>query len=81
RDEKARVDALNTKGEADTKAKNEAGQAQVDAQNKQAQEAADTMNARLKADYEAKLTEIKQIESENEAIRQRNQQASQATHQ
>ncbi|MCB2830824.1 SspB-related isopeptide-forming adhesin [Streptococcus dysgalactiae] len=81
RDEKARVDALNTKGEADTKAKNEAGQAQVDAQNKQAQEAADAMNARLKADYEAKLTEIKQIESENEAIRQRNQQASQATHQ
>ncbi|VTS28378.1 LPXTG cell wall anchor domain-containing protein [Streptococcus dysgalactiae] len=81
RDEKARVDALNTKGEADTKAKNEAGQAQVDAQNKQAQEAADTMNARLKAEYEAKLTEIKQIESENEAIRQRNQQASQATHQ
>ncbi|WHM78966.1 LPXTG cell wall anchor domain-containing protein [Streptococcus dysgalactiae subsp. equisimilis] len=81
RDEKARVDALNTKGEADTKAKNEAGQAQVDAQNKQAQEAADAMNARLKADYEAKLTEIKQIESENEAIRQRNQQASQVTHQ
>ncbi|MFS6205515.1 SspB-related isopeptide-forming adhesin [Streptococcus agalactiae] len=81
RDEKARVDALNTKGEADTKAKNEAGQAQVDAQNKQAQEAADAMNAQLKADYEAKLTEIKQIESENEAIRQRNQQASQATHQ
>ncbi|HEL1128023.1 TPA: LPXTG cell wall anchor domain-containing protein [Streptococcus equi subsp. zooepidemicus] len=81
RDEKARVDALNTKGEAETKAKNEAGQAQVDAQNKQAQEAADAMNAQLKADYEAKLTEIKQIESENEAIRQRNQQASQATHQ
>ncbi|WP_243408198.1 SspB-related isopeptide-forming adhesin [Streptococcus dysgalactiae] len=81
RDEKARVDALNTKGEADTKAKNEAGQAQVDAQNKQAQAAADAMNAKLKADYEAKLTEIKQIESENEAIRQRNQQASQATHQ
>ncbi|HGK7763640.1 SspB-related isopeptide-forming adhesin [Streptococcus pyogenes] len=81
RDEKARVDALNTKGEADTKAKNEAGQAQVDAQNKQAQEAADVMNAQLNADYEAKLTEIKQIESENEAIRQRNQQASQATHQ
>ncbi|HEQ9304830.1 TPA: SspB-related isopeptide-forming adhesin [Streptococcus pyogenes] len=81
RDEKARVDALNTKGEADTKAKNEAGQAQVDAQNKQAQEAADVMNAQLKADYEAKLTEINQIESENEAIRQRNQQASQATHQ
>ncbi|SQF67172.1 SspB-related isopeptide-forming adhesin [Streptococcus dysgalactiae] len=81
RDEKARVDALNTKGEADTKAKNEAGQAQVDAQNKQAQEAADAMNAQLKADYEAKLTEIKQIESENKAIRQRNQQASQATHQ
>ncbi|MGV3081039.1 SspB-related isopeptide-forming adhesin [Streptococcus dysgalactiae] len=81
RDEKARVDALNTKGEADTKAKNEAGQAQVDAQNKQAQEAADAMNAQLKADYEAKLTEIKQIEAENEAIRQRNQQASQATHQ
>ncbi|HHS7871469.1 TPA: SspB-related isopeptide-forming adhesin [Streptococcus pyogenes] len=81
RDEKARVDALNTKGEADTKAKNETGQAQVDAQNKQAQAAADAMNAKLKADYEAKLTEIKQIESENEAIRQRNQQASQATHQ
>ncbi|CAN2923734.1 SspB-related isopeptide-forming adhesin [Streptococcus dysgalactiae] len=81
RDEKARVDALNTKGEADTKAKNEAGQSQVDAQNKQAQEAADAMNAQLKADYEAKLTEIKQIESENEAIRQRNQQASQANHQ
>ncbi|HEP4254409.1 TPA: LPXTG cell wall anchor domain-containing protein [Streptococcus pyogenes] len=81
RDEKARVDALNTKGEADTKAKNETGQAQVDAQNKQAQAAADAMNAKLKADYEAKLTEIKQIESENEAIRQRNQQGSQATHQ
>ncbi|HEQ2233849.1 TPA: LPXTG cell wall anchor domain-containing protein [Streptococcus pyogenes] len=81
RDEKARVDALNTKGEADTKAKNETGQAQVDAQNKQAQAAADAMNAKLKADYEAKLTEIKQIESENEAIRQRNQQAGQATHQ
>ncbi|WP_018366739.1 SspB-related isopeptide-forming adhesin [Streptococcus didelphis] len=81
RDEKARVDALNTKGEADTKAKNEAGQAQVDAQNKQAQEAADTMNARLKADYEAKLTEIERIKAENEAIRKRNEQAGQATHQ
>ncbi|HEL0600081.1 TPA: LPXTG cell wall anchor domain-containing protein [Streptococcus equi subsp. zooepidemicus] len=81
RDEKSRVDALNTKGEAETKAKNEAGQAQVDAQNKQAQEAADAMNARLKADYEAKLTEIERIKAENEAIRKRNQQASQATHQ
>ncbi|HER6581207.1 TPA: SspB-related isopeptide-forming adhesin [Streptococcus pyogenes] len=81
RDEKARVDALNTKGEADTKAKNETGQAQVDAQNKQAQAAADAMNAKLKADYEAKLTEIKQIESENAAIRQRNEQAGQATNQ
>ncbi|EHI69273.1 putative cross-wall-targeting lipoprotein signal domain-containing proteiin [Streptococcus ictaluri] len=45
RDEKERVDALNAKGEAETKTKNEAAQAQVDAQNKQAQEAADTMNA------------------------------------
>ncbi|HEL1159444.1 TPA: LPXTG cell wall anchor domain-containing protein [Streptococcus equi subsp. zooepidemicus] len=81
RDEKARVEAINTKGEADTKAKNEAGQAQVDAQNKQAQAAADAMNARLKAEYEAKLTEIERIKAENEAIRQRNQQASQATNQ
>ncbi|HEP3055774.1 TPA: cell surface protein, partial [Streptococcus pyogenes] len=81
RDEKARVDALNTKGEADTKAKNETGQAQVDAQNKQAQAAADAMNAKLKADYEAKLTEIKQIESENAAIRKRNEQAGQTTNQ
>ncbi|XHE10143.1 hypothetical protein PJ262_08225 [Streptococcus dysgalactiae] len=81
RDEKARVDAINAKGEADIKAKNAAGQAQVEAQNKQAQEAADAENARLKADYEAKLTEIEHIKAENEAIRKRNQQASQATHQ
>ncbi|MEY2040593.1 SspB-related isopeptide-forming adhesin [Streptococcus pyogenes] len=81
RDEKERVDALNAKGEAETKTKNEAARAQVDAQNKRAQEAADTMNVQLKADYEAKLTEIERLKAENEAIRQRNQQASQATHQ
>lgn len=63
RDEKARVDAINAKGEADIKAKNAAGQAQVEAQNKQAQEAADAENARLKADYEAKLTEIEHIKA------------------
>lgn len=81
RDEKSRVDALNTKGEADTKAKNEAGQSQVTAQNKQAQEVADKTNAQLKADYEAKLTEIERVKAENATIRQRNQQASQGTHQ
>ncbi|MFF1171843.1 SspB-related isopeptide-forming adhesin, partial [Streptococcus pyogenes] len=46
-----------------------------------AQQEAERQNQALQAAYEAKLAEIKQIESENAAIRQRNEQAGQATNQ
>ncbi|EIQ82690.1 SspB-related isopeptide-forming adhesin [Streptococcus canis] len=67
-DEKARVDALNKKGEADTKAKNEAGQKAVDAENAKAKADADKENAKRQADYDKALKNREAIIQSNEAL-------------
>lgn len=72
-DHNAEIDRKN-KEEADRIAKeNKAGQAAVDLKNKEEQERVDTENARLKAEYEAELAKIADVESYNEGVRKRNE--------
>ncbi|MGT2918916.1 SspB-related isopeptide-forming adhesin [Streptococcus canis] len=57
RDEKARVDALNTKGKADTKAKNEAGQKATAIENAKNKAEAEQTNAQLQSNYNQAIAE------------------------
>ncbi|VTS22160.1 SspB-related isopeptide-forming adhesin [Streptococcus dysgalactiae] len=57
RDEKARVDAINAKGEAETKAKNEAGQKATAIENAKNKAEAEQTNAQLQSNYDRAIAE------------------------
>lgn len=69
------VDARNKAGQEAVDARNKSGQAITDAINKAEQERADLENARLKAEYEAELANIVDVEAYNAEIRKRNAEA------
>ncbi|HFI0814249.1 TPA: SspB-related isopeptide-forming adhesin [Streptococcus suis] len=59
------VEARNKAGQEAVDARNKSGQAMTDAINKAEQERADLENARLKAEYEAELAKIADVEAYN----------------
>ncbi|MDW8705315.1 GbpC/Spa domain-containing protein [Streptococcus suis] len=69
------VEARNKAGQEAVDARNKSGQAMTDAINKAEQERADLENARLKAEYEAELAKIADVEAYNAEIRKRNAEA------
>ncbi|HEM2698553.1 TPA: LPXTG cell wall anchor domain-containing protein [Streptococcus suis] len=69
------VEARNKAGQEAVDARNKSGQAMTDAINKAEQERADLENARLKAEYEAELANIVDVEAYNAEIRKRNAEA------
>ncbi|NQP42900.1 LPXTG cell wall anchor domain-containing protein [Streptococcus suis] len=69
------VEARNKVGQEAVDARNKSGQAMTDAINKAEQERADLENARLKAEYEAELAKIADVEAYNAEIRKRNAEA------
>ncbi|MGO0068166.1 putative cross-wall-targeting lipoprotein signal domain-containing protein, partial [Streptococcus suis] len=69
------VEARNKAGQEAVDARNKSGQAMTDAINKAEQERADLENARLKAEYEAELAKIADVEVYNAEIRKRNAEA------
>ncbi|MGQ7567380.1 SspB-related isopeptide-forming adhesin [Streptococcus suis] len=69
------VEARNKDGQEAVDARNKSGQAMTDAINKAEQERADLENARLKAEYEAELAKIEDVEAYNAEIRKRNAEA------
>ncbi|CYV62713.1 LPXTG cell wall anchor domain-containing protein [Streptococcus suis] len=69
------VEARNKAGQEAVDARNKSGQAMTDAINKAEQERADLENARLKAEYEAELAKIANVEAYNAEIRKRNAEA------
>ncbi|HEM3522874.1 LPXTG cell wall anchor domain-containing protein [Streptococcus suis] len=69
------VEARNKDGQEAVDARNKSGQAMTDAINKAEQERANLENARLKAEYEAKLAKIADVEAYNAEIRKRNAEA------
>ena len=69
------VEARNKTGQEAVDARNKSGQAMTDAINKAEQERADLENARLKAEYEAELAKIADVEAYNAEIRKRNAEA------
>ncbi|MGX9844699.1 SspB-related isopeptide-forming adhesin [Streptococcus iniae] len=70
--EAKRVAEVNKAGQLATVQKNAEAKAQVEKANKNAQAQADSTNAKLKAEYEAKLAEIKTVEDYNKAVAERN---------
>ncbi|MBY4635071.1 LPXTG cell wall anchor domain-containing protein [Streptococcus suis] len=69
------VEARNKAGQEAVDARNKSGQAMTDAINKAEQERADLENARLKAEYEAELAKIADVEAYNAEVRKRNAEA------
>ncbi|HEL2465401.1 TPA: LPXTG cell wall anchor domain-containing protein [Streptococcus suis] len=69
------VEARNKAGQEAVDARNKSDQAMTDAINKAEQERADLENARLKAEYEAELAKIANVEAYNAEIRKRNAEA------
>ncbi|NQP45642.1 LPXTG cell wall anchor domain-containing protein [Streptococcus suis] len=69
------VEARNKAGQEAVDARNKSDQAMTDAINKAEQERADLENARLKAEYEAELANIVDVEAYNAEIRKRNAEA------
>lgn len=69
------VETRNKAGQEAVDARNKSGQAMTDAINKAEQERADLENARLKAEYEAELAKIANVEAYNAEIRKRNAEA------
>ncbi|HEL2461328.1 TPA: hypothetical protein TZW77_002095, partial [Streptococcus suis] len=69
------VEARNKAGQEAVDARNKSGQAMTDAINKAEQERADLENARLKAEYEAELAKIADVEVYNAEICKRNAEA------
>ncbi|HHG6295872.1 TPA: GbpC/Spa domain-containing protein, partial [Streptococcus suis] len=69
------VEARNKAGQEAVDARNKSAQAMTDAINKAEQERADLENARLKAEYEAELAKIADVEAYNAEIRKRNAEA------
>ncbi|MGU7910484.1 SspB-related isopeptide-forming adhesin [Streptococcus suis] len=69
------VEARNKTGQEAVDARNKSGQAMTDAINKAEQERVDLENARLKAEYEAELAKIANVEAYNAEIRKRNAEA------
>ncbi|NQN66580.1 LPXTG cell wall anchor domain-containing protein [Streptococcus suis] len=69
------VEARNKAGQEAVDARNKSGQAMTDAINKAEQERADLENARLKAEYEADLAKIADVETYNAEVRKRNAEA------
>ncbi|MGQ7470499.1 SspB-related isopeptide-forming adhesin, partial [Streptococcus suis] len=69
------VEARNKAGQEAVDARNKSGQAMTDAINKAEQERADLENARLKAEYEAELAKIADVETYNTEVRKRNAEA------
>ncbi|WP_105145588.1 SspB-related isopeptide-forming adhesin [Streptococcus suis] len=69
------VEARNKAGQEAVDARNKSGQAMTDTINKAEQERADLENARLKAEYEAELAKIADVEAYNAEIRKRNAEA------
>ncbi|HEM5483292.1 LPXTG cell wall anchor domain-containing protein [Streptococcus suis] len=69
------VEARNKVGQEAVDARNKSDQAMTDAINKAEQERADLENARLKAEYEAELAKIANVEAYNAEIRKRNAEA------
>ncbi|MBY4966117.1 hypothetical protein FAJ35_05110, partial [Streptococcus suis] len=69
------VEARNKAGQEAVDARNKSGQAMTDTLNKAEQERADLENARLKAEYEAELAKIADVETYNTEVRKRNAEA------
>ncbi|WP_449449186.1 SspB-related isopeptide-forming adhesin [Streptococcus suis] len=69
------VEARNKAGQEAVDARNKSVQAMTDTINKAEQERADLENARLKAEYEAELAKIADVEVYNAEIRKRNAEA------
>ncbi|WP_449457763.1 GbpC/Spa domain-containing protein, partial [Streptococcus suis] len=69
------VEARNKAGQEAVDARNKSVQAMTDTINKAEQERADLENARLKAEYEAELAKIADVEAYNAEIRKRNAEA------